>query len=136
MSAGPEGFAARSGEQASMIPLLATFAGSSDDSEREGFRNGRLIGALFLAAGIALAYYIVNTVKKDGTLDDRIVVLAPTAMICGLAYLIEPRIWLAGRRNAVPEYPVFFQILGYVVAFLGVGIGMYVRYTYFQEVKP
>jgi hypothetical protein len=119
-----------------MIPVLNTFGGFSTDSESEGFRKGRIIGGVFLAAGIGLAYYILNTMKQGGTLDDRVVILAPIAMLCGLAYIIEPRIWLAGMRNAVPQQPVFFKILGYVIAFLGAGIGMYVRYTYFREVAP
>ncbi len=117
-----------------MLPLFNTFSSSSHDYEAEDRTKGRITGGILLAVGFGLAFYIYSVMTKNGTLDDRVVVLAPIATLCGVAYLIEPRIFIAGLRNGTPQ-PILFKVLNYAVAILGFAIGMYVRYTFSKKFR-
>ena len=60
-------------------------------------------------------------------------VFAPAFALSGIATFIQPRIFLAAKRDS--SEPALYKILNYVILFAGMGIGFYLRYTFFQDAK-
>ncbi len=84
-------------------------------------------------AGCAMGYYVHNGVAKGSTMSDFAVLLLPLAVFGCIAFLIEPRLYIAGLRNGTPQ-PTVYKIARYILLGATFAIGLYLRYHFFREV--
>ncbi len=95
--------------------------------------NPRLQGVLVFAAGVCLAVVFWNEYHSGSELfSAKLLIMTPVILLLGLTYILEPRVLLASKSNA-SALPILFKVVNYVLLFVGLAIGFYIRYVVFKE---
>lgn len=94
-------------------------------------REGRLVSAFIFGLGLVFAFWEKADYASAGGVSEKAIIVIPAVLLASLASMIEPRILLASAKGAPPQ-PAIFKVLGYTIAFIGFGIGFYIRYTFFK----
>jgi hypothetical protein len=102
------------------------------DTPAPELNKGRIFGTLLFVIGLGVTYWLKSVYDSGGSIDERAFVVGPAGTFFGLASVVQPRIFLAGRRDGPPQPPVY-RVLAIVIGLLGVGLGLLVRFTLFKE---
>jgi len=102
-----------------------------DIQEAKTRREVRLFGVFLFLAGLALAWWIKTDIDSGMRVSGKIVIATPAVLLMSLAFVIEPRIMLANMKGAAPQ-PAAFKVIGYAVGAVGVAIGFYILFTFFN----
>lgn len=107
-------------------------AAGSGAREAKTRREVRLFGVFLFLAGLALAWWIKTDVDSGMKVSGKIVIATPAVLLMSLAFVIEPRIMLANMKGVAPQ-PAAFKVIGYAVGAVGVAIGFYILFTFFNS---
>ena len=90
----------------------------------------RLFGVVMFVLFCGFSWFTKADYDAHRGISGKMVIALPAGVLARLAFMIEPRILLAGVKEAAPQ-PVIFKILGYAIGAVGVGIGFYILHTFF-----
>ncbi len=93
----------------------------------------RLIGLLMFGIGIGIAFWLRNVYAAGGEITDKVIFFAPILILYGGISVIAPDVFLV--RNEWATAPAGKKAINIVVLLVGVGIGLWLRFTVFAAWK-
>ena len=103
----------------------------SDGQPAKTYLQVRLFSTLLFFVGLGLAWWIKTDVDSGTKASANIIIVTPAILLTSLAAIIDPRITLAGMKGVAPQ-PIAFKFVGYAVVATGIGIGLYIVFTFFK----
>ena len=93
----------------------------------------RILGIVLLCIGIGIAVWLKNVHDTGGTIEERAVIFTPMLILYGGLSTVAPDMFLA--RGEWGQASGAKKLINVVVMLIGVGIGLFLRFSVFSAWK-
>ena len=91
----------------------------------------RFISFIIFGMGIGLSFWLKSVHETGGEIDERAIIFTPLLLLYGLVGMVYPDVMIG--RGQFTRAPLGLKIFSILLALVGVGLGLWMRFVVFQS---
>jgi hypothetical protein len=97
------------------------------------YRNARLVGLLFLMAGIGLSVNLISAYHTRSEFFSKDLSLAPAMLLYGLSVVLQPKLLSEWSPDTSGPLAIFYRVTSIAIIVISFAIGLYLSLVVFKD---